>query len=83
MKKLGSIILGIILSCLIVLPVNAKENEMIKLYLFYGDGCPHCAAEKEYLAEVKEKYAKGEIELNSEDMKNVVFTVYEGEEDGK
>lgn len=65
MKKLGSIILGIILSCLIILPVNAKENEMIKLYLFYGDGCPHCAAEKEYLAEVKEKY------------KNVEFVYYE------
>lgn len=38
--------------------------------------------EAESLAEAKEKYAKGEIELNPEDMKNVVFSVYEGDADG-
>lgn len=34
--------------------VEAKEN--VKLYLFYGDGCPHCAAEKEFLKELEEEY---------------------------
>lgn len=39
--------------------------------------------EAESLEEVKTKYAKGDIELSPEDMKNVVFSVYEGDEDGK
>lgn len=61
MKKIGSLILGILLSCLIVLPVNAKEAEKIRIYLFYGDGCPHCAAEKVYLDEVEKKYDNVEL----------------------
>ncbi len=50
MKKFSSLFIGIILSFLIILPVNAKET--VNVYLFYGKGCPHCAAEKEYLEEV-------------------------------
>lgn len=34
--------------------VEAKEN--VKLYLFYGDGCPHCASEKEFLKILDDKY---------------------------
>jgi len=34
--------------------VEAKEN--VKLYLFYGDGCPHCASEKDFLKELQDKY---------------------------
>ena len=50
MKKISSLFIVIILSFLIILPVNAKET--VNVYLFYGKGCPHCAAEKEYLEEV-------------------------------
>jgi len=39
--------------------VSAKEN--VKLYLFYGDGCPHCASEKEFLKELDNKYDNLEI----------------------
>lgn len=39
--------------------ISAKEA--VKLYLFYGDGCPHCAAEKEYLNELQMKYKNLEI----------------------
>lgn len=39
--------------------VSAKEP--VKLYLFYGDGCPHCAAEKEYLKELKTKHKNLEV----------------------
>lgn len=28
----------------------------IDLYLFYGDGCPHCAKEKEYLSQLQKQY---------------------------
>ena len=40
-----------ILLLVIVSPVKA-----LNVYLFYGDGCPHCAKEKEYLNELKETY---------------------------
>ena len=29
------------------------EEEKINVYFFYGDGCPHCAKEEEFLEEVK------------------------------
>lgn len=42
------------------LVVNAKENK-ITLYLFHGDGCPHCASEIEYLNRIEKKYNNLEI----------------------
>ena len=51
MKKLRKILLVLILM-LIVIPFNVKADEkVINIYLFYGDGCPHCAAEEEFLDE--------------------------------
>ena len=35
---------------------SSVKAENIDIYLFYGDGCPHCKAEKEYLNEIKDKY---------------------------
>jgi len=35
--------------------VSAKENE-ITLYLFHGDGCPHCAEEIRFLDAIQNKY---------------------------
>lgn len=39
----------IIISLFLFMPmiVNAKSN--VNLYLFYGEGCPHCAAEEKFL----------------------------------
>ena len=42
------------------LVVNAKENK-VTLYLFHGDGCPHCASEIEYLNRIEKKYNNLEI----------------------
>ena len=57
MKK----ILYIILCFLAFVPsiVFASEKEL-NIYLFYGDGCPHCAAEEKFLNEYlkKEKNVK-------------------------
>ena len=51
MKKLRKILLVLILM-LVVVPFNVKADEkVINIYLFYGDGCPHCAAEEEFLDE--------------------------------
>lgn len=41
-------------------PVCYAEEKM-DLYLFYGDGCPHCEAELQFLEEVKKEYSHLEI----------------------
>ena len=47
----------IVLLLLLLIPtlVSAKE---VNLYLFHGDGCPHCAKEREYLKEIEKEYVK-------------------------
>ena len=47
-------LISFILFFLLFIPnVSAKE---VNLYLFYGDGCPHCAKEEEYLKKLKKDY---------------------------
>ena len=37
--------------------VNVKvEDKKVNLYLFHGDGCPHCKEEREWLETINEKY---------------------------
>ena len=37
--------------------VNVEvEEEKINLYLFRGEGCPHCKQEEEWLDSIKDKY---------------------------
>lgn len=50
---------------------NVSAKEPVKLYLFYGDGCPHCAAEKEYLEKLQNKHP---------DMKIIMYEVGYNEE---
>jgi thiol-disulfide isomerase/thioredoxin len=57
MKKVFLSIL--ILFCLFSLSY-AQTNE-VKLYLFWGNGCPHCAAEKEFLKKLEQKYPQLEV----------------------
>lgn len=40
---------------------NIKAEEKVNLYLFYGDGCPHCAKEKEFLNNLQKEYDNLEI----------------------
>ena len=61
MKKILKYFLVFIALFSFILPVNAKENDKITLYLFYGDGCPHCAEEKLFLDEIKGSYDNFEI----------------------
>lgn len=58
MKKLSKIFLVVFLLAF-SLPVNAAEN--INAYLFYGEGCPHCAQEGEFLESLKIEYPELEI----------------------
>ena len=60
MKK---VIKLLILAFFFLLPFNVfgLEEEKVKLYLFYGDGCPHCADEKVFLDNIDDKYPNLEI----------------------
>lgn len=39
-----------------------KEEDVVNIYLFYGDGCPHCSKEKAFLAQIEEKY-EGKVKV--------------------
>ena len=60
----------VLLSALLILflfplCVSAKktDNKKQKIYLFYGEGCPHCKAEKKYLDKLLSKKEYQNIEL--------------------
>ena len=38
-----------------IVNVSVEENK-VNLYLFHGDGCPHCKEEKAWLETIREKY---------------------------
>ena len=58
MKKIIKIFIVILL--LFPLSVFAKDKK-VKLYLFHGDGCPHCREEIEFLDKIKDDYPNLEI----------------------
>lgn len=62
LKRIISV-LGIIIVTLVVTMPNVKAKEQVNLYLFWGDGCPHCAAEKEYLSELQKEYDNLNVNL--------------------
>lgn len=50
MKKILKFL--IVFAFFLLLPVSAKaEEKIINIHLFYGNGCPHCAAEEEFLSD--------------------------------
>lgn len=63
MKKIVFIFTFIFL----LLPFSVNANEKVNVYLFYGDGCPHCSALEEYL---DEKYS------NDKDVKVYKYEVW-------
>ncbi|MBE6153272.1 MAG: glutaredoxin family protein [Firmicutes bacterium] len=56
MKKFLKSLLTLLLFVILFIPnkINALEN--VNIYLFYGDGCPHCRALEEKLDEIKLDY---------------------------
>lgn len=51
----------ILVSILILPVISANASESITAYFFYGDGCPHCAKEMQFLQEMQEVYPNLEI----------------------
>jgi cytochrome c biogenesis protein CcdA/thiol-disulfide isomerase/thioredoxin len=53
------IILGI--AFFLFYPKEILASEKVEIYFFWGQGCPHCAQEKPFLEELKQKYPQLEI----------------------
>ena len=55
MKKLSTLlVLAMALFIPFMTNVSAEKNEKINVYLFRGEGCPHCAEAEEFFDELKE-----------------------------
>lgn len=61
--------LYVLLACLVLLgagftatQVNAQEQQEVPIYFFWGDGCPHCAAAKPFLANLAEENPELQIQ---------------------
>ena len=59
-KKLVSVLLVLFLMVSFARPVLAQEKQ-VNIYFFWGENCPHCALEKQFLEELEEKYPEVEI----------------------
>jgi glutaredoxin len=55
MNKLIKLIVFTLL-LFMLLPITIKAEDKVNIYMFYGDGCPHCAKEKAFLESIKEEY---------------------------
>lgn len=73
MKKKISYLIIILFLLIMPFQVFAKDKE-VTLYLFHGDGCPHCKEEMEYLDSVEKKY---------KDLKIVKYEVWYNEENSE
>jgi len=51
----------IFLIFLLLIPLLIKASEKTVVYFFYGQGCPHCVDEKEFLNKIEIKYHDLEI----------------------
>jgi glutaredoxin len=67
-------ILLILLLCAIFFLCFASPRKVLDAYLFYGQGCPHCAKEEKHLRVYEEKYAdlnvhRYEVYYNDDNMR--------------
>jgi len=57
MKYIKSVLFILVISLLFMTSVYANTNKnLVNIYLFYSEGCPHCEKEKKLLNELKDKY---------------------------
>lgn len=65
-RKIITIITAILftLTMLISQSINVKaaNDNKLNIYLFYGEGCPHCAKEREFLKDIRQDYSD-EVEV--------------------
>lgn len=57
MKYIKNLLVVVCIMLLIVPSmVSAKGKEKVKVYIFHGDGCPHCAKALEFFDSIKDEY---------------------------
>ena len=61
MKKIKKFLFIFCLFWILPLVIQAKQE--VNVYLFWGDGCPHCAHETEFLSELEKKDKDLDIEF--------------------
>lgn len=60
--RLGKVLfIGFFLIFSFIFTSRALAVNEVNLYIFWGDGCPHCAKEKEFLNYIKEDYSNLKI----------------------
>lgn len=72
MKK--ALFLLLIFFCIFLATKIVFAQQKVEVYFFWGQGCPHCAAEKPFLEKLKQKYPQlvvkdFEVYYNSENQK--------------
>lgn len=81
MKYINKILFSLFV-CILFIPcvfANTEKN-LVNIYLFYSDTCPHCAAEKELLKELEDEYDNIRIykyEVNTGDNTKLLLDVAE------
>ena len=61
MKKVLLLVLGLFFLSTSFTSAQSLEESQIEVTFFFGENCPHCAAEKIFLRNLKEKYPQIEI----------------------
>ena len=81
MKIINKILFILIIGLLFIPRVFASiDKNLVNIYLFYSDTCPHCAEEKKLLSELDDKYDNIEIykyEISDKDNYNMLNDVAE------
>lgn len=57
MKKIKYLLL-IMITFLFIIPLGVNAKEKINVYLFRGEGCPHCQEAEEFFDSIKAEYGK-------------------------
>ncbi len=63
-KNIKKILFLVLILVLLIIPLKVNAKNKQKIYMFYGDGCPHCKEEAKYLDKLlkKDKYKNYELE---------------------
>ena len=75
MKKISKIIVFIIAFIIGLSNINAEEKNLVNIYLFHSNTCPHCKEEIKVLEELQKEYSNIKIykyEISSRDNINLL-----------
>ena len=78
MKKMSKILLLMVLFIINISCVRADNKNIVNIYLFYSDDCPHCKAEKKLLSEIEKDYSNIRIyqyEVNTDNNREKLLDI--------